>query len=91
MNWNYWNKDVKFRESRDLTGTYLLVVGRGGFHDLGLQARTGFVALEGGDKVIVREAWFRRDVARATIEIQIRVVAQEIPQLAQGHLVGGRD
>ena len=77
-----------FKDPDTLTGTYLLVVGWGGFHNLGFQARTGFVALEGGDKVIVREARLRRVVAWATIEIEIWVVAQEIPQLAQGHLVG---
>ena len=77
-----------FKDRDILTGTYLLIVGRGAFHNLGLQACTSFVALEGGDKVIVREACFRRVIAWATIEIQIRVVAQESPQLAQGHLVG---
>ena len=78
-----------FKDRDILTGTYLLIVGRGAFHNLGLQACTSFVALEGGDKVSVREARFRRVITWATIEIQIRVVAQETPQLAQGHLVGG--
>ena len=77
-----------FKDRDILTGTYLLIVGRGAFHNLGLQACTSFVALGGGDKVIVREACFRRVIACATIEIEIRVVAQESPQLAQGHLVG---